>query len=94
MGGCMMSVPPRGLSFSASLNITQHFLFFSRVTSYTLTIECLLTARQSSRVCLRACVHILKEVEVEVTVTRLQKKRYYRKELWYMNRTNVDIMYN
>lgn len=71
----MMSVPPRGLSFSASLDITQHLLFFQQSDLiHSVTIECLLTARQSARVCLRACVHALKEVEVEVMVTRLQKR--------------------
>lgn len=84
-----MSVPPRGLSFSASLHITQHVLFFSGDIMNSLTIECLLTACRSARVCLCACVHTLKEVEVEVEETCLQKKKQ-----WNMNRTNVDIMYN
>lgn len=72
----MMSVPPRELFFSASLHITQHLPFFQQSDIiHSLTIECLLTACQSARVCLCACVHTLKDVEVEETVTRLQEKK-------------------
>lgn len=90
----MMSVlhgdfPSQLLSTSSSTSFFQQ----SDIIHF-LTIECLLTACRSARVCLCVCVHTLKEVEVEETVTRLQKKGTIEKKLWSMNRTNMDIMYN